>query len=680
MILKKIRLNNIRSYVNGEITFPEGNLLLAGNIGSGKSTILLAIDFVLFGLRKSSLSGGSLLRAGVNEGCVELFFNIDNKDIIIKRVLRRGTTITQSSGYIIINGEKKDLSAMELKQAVLDLLNYPQELLTKSKSMIFHYTVYTPQEEMKKILLGDKELRLDTLRKVFGIDKYKVVKENAKIFLTGLREKTNVLKGKIERLEEKKQEKLEKENKKKEIEIRINEIKQIFEKKNNEVNERRKKIKEIEKQIIEINELKKQFSIIEVNIKNKLERISNSNSEIEDIDNKLKNIKIEDIKEGGIKEKIDEIRNKIDDAEKSLRLISNKINVATINQENSRKIVNSIQRLDTCPTCKQKVEEEYKKRVIGEENKEMIRYREEIKNGKEEKEFVENSLKRLKKEFELLQEREKVIGINELKKREVSVYDLRKRVIGEELKKLKNEVELLEKNKLDLTNKIEEYKELDLEKDKEELETLEKELRDIELELNSQEVEFKNSLDLIASLEKEIEDMTKIKEIFVYLNEIKNWINDHFINMIDLIEKNVMFRVHSDFNSLFQKWFDILVDNENLKINLDKDFSPLITQGGHDLDYLYLSGGEKNAAALAYRLALNQVINNLITDIKTKDLLILDEPTDGFSDEQLDRMRIVLEELNIKQIILVSHEIKIESFVDNVIKFKKENNISGVLY
>ena len=45
--------------------------------------------------------------------------------------------------------------------------------------------------------------------------------------------------------------------------------------------------------------------------------------------------------------------------------------------------------------------------------------------------------------------------------------------------------------------------------------------------------------------------------------------------------------------------------------------------------------------------------------IKTRDLLILDEPTDGFLEQQLDRMRDLLDELDAKQIILVSHEDKI---------------------
>ena len=67
-------------------------------------------------------------------------------------------------------------------------------------------------------------------------------------------------------------------------------------------------------------------------------------------------------------------------------------------------------------------------------------------------------------------------------------------------------------------------------------------------------------------------------------------------------------------------------------------------------------------------------------NLNTKDLIILDEPTDGFSEDQIDRMRNVLEELNLKQIIIVSHESKIESFVQNVIKLNKRNHVTEIVY
>jgi len=67
-----------------------------------------------------------------------------------------------------------------------------------------------------------------------------------------------------------------------------------------------------------------------------------------------------------------------------------------------------------------------------------------------------------------------------------------------------------------------------------------------------------------------------------------------------------------------------------------------------------------------------------MSKIKTRDLVILDEPTDGFSEQQLDKMRDVLQQLNVSQLIIVSHEQKIESFVENVIRFKKDLGVSKI--
>jgi len=39
-------------------------------------------------------------------------------------------------------------------------------------------------------------------------------------------------------------------------------------------------------------------------------------------------------------------------------------------------------------------------------------------------------------------------------------------------------------------------------------------------------------------------------------------------------------------------------------------------------------------------------------------------------------MRDVLSQLNVKQLIIVSHEQKIEGFVENVIKLRKDNGTS----
>ena len=136
-----------------------------------------------------------------------------------------------------------------------------------------------------------------------------------------------------------------------------------------------------------------------------------------------------------------------------------------------------------------------------------------------------------------------------------------------------------------------------------------------------------------------------------------------------------MTKLKIEFSNLFAEWFYMLV-SDNFEVRLSDDFTPIVQQHDYEIDYQYLSGGERTAIALAYRLSLNQVINSMISRIKTRDIVILDEPTDCFSEQQLDKMRDVLQQLNVRQLIIVSHEMKIEGFVENVIRFRKEKDMS----
>src|SRR3989338_2704580 len=110
MQISSLALSNIRSYKSQKVDFPnQGSTLLAGDIGSGKSSLLLAIDFALFGLRPD-LPADSLLRHGANRGSVNLSFKINGKDVQIERNLeRKNGSSGQSTGHIIVDGEKEDL-------------------------------------------------------------------------------------------------------------------------------------------------------------------------------------------------------------------------------------------------------------------------------------------------------------------------------------------------------------------------------------------------------------------------------------------------------------------------------------------------------------------------------------------------------------------------------------------
>ncbi len=78
MILEAIKIGNIRSIKTMNLTFPRTTMLFYGDIGSGKSSVLKAIEFALFGTLKSGdLSGDSILRRGENKAFVELTFLLD---------------------------------------------------------------------------------------------------------------------------------------------------------------------------------------------------------------------------------------------------------------------------------------------------------------------------------------------------------------------------------------------------------------------------------------------------------------------------------------------------------------------------------------------------------------------------------------------------------------------------
>jgi len=154
MIFKSLTLSNIRSYKNNEpIDFPVGTSLFEGDIGSGKSTILMAIEFALFGL--GNQKGDSLLRKGSKKGSVTLEFGVGEDNYLVQRSLIRKENegpVRQEKGLLGINGAKIELSPSEIKEKILKILNFKEPLNPRAQSVIFRYAVYTPQEEMKYIL------------------------------------------------------------------------------------------------------------------------------------------------------------------------------------------------------------------------------------------------------------------------------------------------------------------------------------------------------------------------------------------------------------------------------------------------------------------------------------------------------------------------------------------------
>ena len=681
MIIKKLIIENIRSYEKQEIEFPKGSTLLSGDIGSGKTTVLLAIEFALLGLQPSQ-KAASLLKNGTDNGKIIFEFEIEEKNIILERSLKRGKkSVSQDYAAITIDNERFEGSVTEIKSKVLKLLNYPSEFAKKT-NLLYKFTVYTPQEEMKQIILESGDTRLNTLRHVFGIDKYKRIEDNTSTLTAKLREKIRLNEGMCYDLETDKE---ELNQKKDNLVIKKQNQEQVAKEYQNSIEfkkEKEKELSEIQEKINEKRILETEKDKTNILISEKQQQIVGFKNNIQTLRLQIKEVEKVSFNESefnALEQRIEYQQNKEDELQKEYIQIIGRINSEDSRKKEIQDLKNKISAMQKCPTCLQEVSENYKSNIfdkteqenqiiqrnINELNLKKNKFTEEIEIVKKTKE----DFKKRKSDLELLK-----IKLENLKEKEQRIMEIenQKQIIQKDLDMLERHIKTIETS-------INEFSKYDLifenrNKELQEAKINENKIAIKKAEINK-EIQFLNQQ--ITENKEKITKKEDLKKKTEKIRELEYWISEKFLNLILFTEKQVMLTLKEEFSKLFSKWFSILV-SDSLTAKLDDSFSPIIEQQDYELDYSFLSGGERTAIALAYRLSLNQVINSLLSNIKTSNLVILDEPTDGFSAPQLDKMSDVLNQLNAEQLILVSHEQKIEGFVDNIIRFSKDSGVTKV--
>ena len=682
MKLKTLSLKNIRSYREEKINFPEGSLMLAGDVGSGKTSILLAVEYALFGLQPGQ-KGSALLRNNRIHGEVKLELEIKEQPIKIERRLKRTEKgVRNEYASVTINGEKEELSITEIKTKILDLLGYPPEFIRKN-NLLYRYTVFTPQEQMKEIITEDQESRLNIIRHIFGIDKYKRIRENLVLLLNTLKEDSKFLQGEIKSLDEEKENlKLKKESTKslkKIIALQKEELnKTTIERENKE-----KKLLELESKIKEKETLEKEVEKTSILLRAKNENLSNLNREELELKNSLE-------EEAGLfnEENYKKLLYEITISNQKLESLNSKYaeitssisSIDQIRQENLKK-KSRIFKIDICPTCLQNVSETHKHNILNETEVSLSKIKNKTTELEKEKIDVKNLFEKEKSNLSMLEEEKLKMEI--LKSRLSYLEKLRKKI--QELEKTKKslleDISLLEKHTGSLKSSISTFSKffLQIKKNQQDLVQAKISERKAEISLAESKKELELTGKEVEVLEYSIEKKEKSKKKLSTLLELNDWLSSKFSSLIEFTEQNILMSLRMRFSKLFSKWFNMLVETDSLQVKLDETFSPIIIQKEVEMEYSFLSGGERTAVALAYRLALNQTINSILSKIQTKNLVILDEPTDGFSETQIDKIRGILEELNVAQLIVVSHEQKIEGFVDNVIRIKKHDEVSSVV-
>ena len=803
MILNSIIIENIRSYVHEEIEFPKGITLFEGDIGSGKSTVLMAIEFALFGL--GSQKPEALLAKKADTGSVILDFTVSGEKYVIKRTLqRKNESVNQDSkkSWLRVNGAELPLSASELKQKVLEILKFNEPADPKAESRIFRYAIFTPQEAMKEVL-ADPKRRKETIRKAFGIEDYSIALSNAKELQIELRTRVGILKERFSNLSQiendidnlkkligtdqtildeldnniKASEKIQEDFKSRLQDLRKRKEKQIvlesekhrleseIDMYNREVQKIESEFKELEKELKEDNE--KLEKLLEIKKPNTQLGISEIDAEIkryQNINNELislqstKNTLIDDIsriKETlGDKVNLDSVElssalNELETEKKILNghyddikskldsIKTTQVEKQTEKKSLDREIDNFTKLGNACPTCKQVITESHHHALVGDKKKESDRLDLEIKETtntffdltKEEKD-VSSKIDSYDLEISKIQ---KILpGIEEFMKKQSKLGNIEAEITEissqmnqnykdnpvEFLSKLKEEIVLYENKEIQEKEIIERRRRVN-EKIKSGVEVTDRnqvyittnnsKIKDIQKELinigdadskliqieDEEEINRKkisemsnnyaallqkidDSKSRLIESESKIAESVKWKSKYKKTSEIQIWLEEFFIPTISQIENQVLQSIGHNFNETYRRWYSMLVEDPTKESRIDEDFTPIVEQDGYEQEVNYLSGGEKTSVALAYRLTLNSLMRNEIESMDS-NLVILDEPTTGFSKSQLEKIREIFDELKSQQIILVSHERELETYVQNIFHISKDAGVSKII-
>ncbi len=631
----------------------------------------MAIEFAFFGL--GSDSGSSVLKLGEDSGEVRMVFEVDGAGYeVTRRLTRKSGKVQQSDGVLKTPMETLNLSPSELKEKVLEVLEFNEAPDPKAQSWIYRYAVYTPQEEMKNILALAPEQRLQILRRAFRVEDYKTAATNAEEAMRQIRLDASKLEGISEGVDElRKQVEMLQQDKEKHKEA-LTGFEAAVSKAEEEAQQLRAEKEKLQKKELGLQGTKSEREYYERLGSDASKDAGELRVDLEDVRGRILEL------DSAMRESAatrppstktpSELKRKERAAETKVReLVGLKAAL-----ESKLSDYESIIRNGVCPVCDRPAEahdfeskrgrKESERRHVAEELESEERALAELRQWRERAEEYAAEKKQLAR-----QRTEKSRLKDEAGRKEAALLKLEKRgafaeatlqQIGAQLEELKGVVEQGRKTGRALNQAEDSFRRAreDLVRAKERLEAVQKRQTEIAIEIVAKEEASNKS---------------------GRLRERELWLGDYFVPTVKVIEKSVLATINQEFDSLFKRWFGMLVADPDKEVGVDEDFTPAVTQGGYEQDVRYLSGGERTSVALAYRLALNILAQRVSAGMKSS-LLILDEPTDGFSKEQLGNVREVLDEVGCPQVIIVSHDKELESFADQIFRVVKAGSESSV--
>jgi exonuclease SbcC len=689
--VETIELENVRSHVKSKIEFQRGFNCLVGGVGCGKSSVLYAIDFALFG-DPLGRSYEYILREGADSSKVTLLFNHLGKNYTLTRGLRkRGKGVGQDLEQLKLYENSKVIAQVK-SEAVSEQL----KAITGLDKELFREIVWVRQEQLKELLNMTPRERQRRLDELFGLSDYELAWTN----LQGVQKEYEGEKKAYERDPDIiTVDKLRMQYDKTVQEFtNIEEQIEVLKKRHGEAQitlkeatARLQSLEELRKQTEELirkeAQLKTNIENVEDNSARLADEIARRNTSIENLNEKLQSLENElkahqdKLKKAGLNpdHSPEDLRKYVQALDEQLRSIGGEQEAARREIREAQRRISSLTTESKCPLCLQNLSEEYKTDLLarlnkadGEGEQKLAELQKNFNELEQLRNLVSNvalSLQTLSPKTEDLKTRaaDERQELEKLSKEFEEKQGLEK-TLREQLNAIKKDIAKFDLSQLETASKLRDQAFVEYSESKTRLETTETRKMDLAARME----EFKQRLD---NAQEKIERMKRIEGLL----QIVTGVRDAY--------RSIQPRMRREFVTILQRMIQQFLDDltggvgPTLIVKIDETYSPIVQgEEGFDREVTNLSGGERTLLAFAYRLGLGQLIMQSRTGHGLYTL-ILDEPTEslGREDGSIDRLAEAISRLKaIEQIIAVTHSEAFAEKAEHVIRVEKEMGASKV--
>ena len=691
MKIEIVQLENIRSHVKSTVPFTRGFNCLVGGLGCGKSSVLYAVDFALFG-DSIGRSFDYLMREGADSCRVTVQFSQNGSTYKLTRGLKRkGKSINQDFEELKLYEDEKLVASTKT-----DAIAEQFKAITGLDKDLYREIVWFRQEHLKELLDAaprDRQRRLDEL---FGLSDYEVAWSSIAQYQRDYETEKRVYEKDpdVLGLEKLSQEYNRASEEYAVLEMDLESSTQNLAVAKRALDEADLKLKALEEKKLAVEGLKQKEARLNANIVNMAATLASLTQRIEgkktivdnlhqrqsSIDSQMK-LCLGKLEQAGLptNQPLTQLGSFLAGFDDKISSLKGERDAAAKSLETDKKRVVSLSQESKCPLCIQPLDGEYKSGLL-----------ERIAHDNVERDKL---IGQLRLDIENLQKTKSVASeaYTSLQACLTKVEDVKNRLAEEEGNLSALSGEFLEKQKLDADLRLQlesvqfEIARLDLSELSAAKERKEQAFRQyyvLESDLRTKENRKKDLFrrlddvkERINLAQEKLERMEKIKRTAEVLSAIRDAYRS--------IQPKLRSEVVKVLRNFVQQVLDGLVGGEAplLNVVIDETYTPYVkSEAGVDREVAHLSGGERTLLAFAYRLGLGQLIMQSRTG-HGLGMLVLDEPTEnlGSEDGSIERLAEAISRFKaIEQIIAVTHSEAFAAKADHVVTLEKEAGASKI--